>query len=105
MNTYDVFIKQVISEMTNSHKFKIENMESDQDHIHLLISARPDISPSQISKVIKQKTSYALWQNYEIDLRKQFWKKNTFWTRSYFINSIGSVDKEVIKNYINNQGK
>ena len=49
-------------------------------------------------------TTYELWQRYENELMKEFWKKHEFWTRSYFISSIGSVFKEAIERYITNQG-
>jgi len=105
MHQYDSFIKQTILDLSNNHKFQVDKMESDQDHIHLLVFARPDISPSQIVRVIKQKTAYELWNNYEIELVQHFWKRRTFWNRSSFISSVGVVDKSVIEHYINQQGK
>ena len=75
MDQYDSFIKKVITDLSNSHKFQLDQMESDQDHIHLLISTCPDISSGQIVRVIKQKTAYELWSNYEVDLKNIFGKK------------------------------
>jgi len=78
-------------------------MEGDKDHIHILVSAKPRMSPAQIVKLIKQHTTYALWKEYENELEKEFWKKHLFWTQTYFIMSIGSVSKECIDRYIANQ--
>ena len=105
MNTYGDFITGVIQNLTATHKFSVDNMQHDKDHLHLLISARPDISASHIVKIIKQHTSYELWHTHELDLRRHFWKKHIFWNRSSFICSVGEVNMEVINNYINNQGK
>jgi putative transposase len=105
MNSYGEFIVNVINELTKSHKFTIDNIGYDIDHIHMLISARPDISPSQIVKTIKQKTSYELWDNFEQTLRKHFWKKHIFWSRSSFISTVGEVNQEEIDCYIANQGR
>lgn len=38
-------------------------------------------------------------------LKKNFWKKHAFWSRGYFCCSIGEVSQDVIKQYIENQGK
>lgn len=105
MGIYGHFISDVIQKLTATHKFSVDNMQHDKDHIHLLISARPDISVSHIVKTIKQHTSYELWQNFEHELRRHFWKRHIFWNRSSFICSVGEVNMEVINNYINNQGK
>ena len=101
---YNTDIKEIIEDLSKKSNFKIEKIESDKNHLHILISSRPDISPSHIIKSIKQVTTYELWQRYENELMKEFWKKHEFWTRSYFISSIGSVSKEAIERYLTNQG-
>jgi putative transposase len=104
INKYDEDIKCIITELSNRCNFNVEKIESDRDHIHLLVSTRPDISPSYLIKQIKQKTTYELWQKYPNQLQKEFWKKHVFWNRSYFVASIGSVSREAIERYIANQG-
>ena len=104
MPVYDQFIKDSIIEVSKKHNFSIEKMEADQDHIHILVSAHPRISPYQIISQIKQHTTYDLWQAYPTQLTREFWKHHVFWTRSNFINSIGSVSKDAIIKYIENQG-
>lgn len=32
------------------------------------------------------------------------YRNNVFWSKGYFINSIGDASEETIRNYINNQG-
>ena len=96
-------IKDIIYSLSQQSNFDIEKIESDKDHIHILVSARPDISPVYIISRIKQQTTFELWKLYPMKLRNEFWKKNIFWNRSYFINTIGSVSKEAIERYIDNQ--
>lgn len=105
ISKYDAFIKRIISQIAANRNFQIEEMESDQDHIHILVSAKPNISPSQIVSVIKQVSTFELWQNYSTELQKEFYKKHIFWSPSYFIYSIGSISKETIERYIENQRK
>lgn len=103
IETYIDEIKQLVHEIATTSKFEVDQIESDRDHIHLLISARPDISPSQIVTRIKQGTTHELWARHEMELKKFYWKDQVFWNRGYFIASIGSVDKNVISRYITDQ--
>jgi putative transposase len=103
MIKYEIFIKQVIIDISTKYDFKIKEIEADKNHIHMLISARPDINPSTIVKLIKQKTSYELWRVYENEMQKQFWKRRVFWNRSSFISSVGDVNEKAITDYIRNQ--
>ena len=105
IDQYDADIKEIIEQLSKQSNFDVEKIESDKDHIHILVSTRPDISPSHLIKKIKQLTTYELWKKYSDHLQKEFCKKHVFWTRSYFVASIGSVSKEVIEKYIENQGK
>jgi putative transposase len=99
---YDDLIKRALVE-SQTKNIKIEKMESDQDHIHVLVSCSPNVSPVQIASILKQKTTYELWETYESELKKEFWKEHKFWSPSYFVCSIGSVTKEAIERYISNQ--
>ena len=99
---YDDLIKRELLIAQNKN-IKIEKMESDADHIHILISASTNISPRQIASVLKQKTTYAIWAKYQNELEQHFWKNHVFWSSSYFVSSIGSVSKDAITRYITNQ--
>lgn len=46
-------IKQIIEDISKEEKYEIEIMETDVNHIHLLVSAQPNISPLQIVHKIK----------------------------------------------------
>ena len=49
----DDTVKSCFSEESDNSKFSIDIMESDKDHIHLLITYSPDISITFNSKKIK----------------------------------------------------
>ena len=100
----DSTIKSCFLEISASSKFDIEIMESDKDHIHLLISYSPDISITSIVRRLKQQSTHELWSKYPSCLKKHFWKKHTFWSDGYFVCSIGEADPETIRKYIENQG-
>ena len=37
-------------------------------------------------------------------LKTQFWKHRTFWTKGYFVSSIGNASIDIISKYIDEQG-
>ena len=97
-------IKQFSYEICQRHKVVIKYMETDKDHIHFLISYDTTDSVCDIVKLIKQYTTYHLWQKYSNFLSKQYWKKKIFWSDGYFACSIGEISSATIQKYIENQG-
>jgi putative transposase len=71
------------------------------DHVHLLLSAPPTLSPSRLMQAIKGKTSYQLLRDFR-SLRKEFWGRH-LWARGYFVSTSGNVTDEVISKYIESQ--
>jgi len=79
-------------------------MESDTDHLHIMIQYIPRVSISSIVNRIKSITTYRVWENHSHYLQKHFWKEKTFWTDGYFVCSVGEASPETIRNYIASQG-
>jgi putative transposase len=71
------------------------------DHVHLLLSVPPTMSPSRLMQAIKGKTSYQLLRDFRV-LRKTFWGRH-LWARGYFVATSGNVTDEVIAKYIESQ--
>ena len=79
-------------------------METEKDHIHVLLSYDTIDRVCDIVKIVKQETTYYLWHKYGSLLSKQYWKKKIFWSDEYFACSIGKVLSATIKKYIESQG-
>ncbi len=84
--------------------FNIIEMESDIDHIHIMLQHIPRVSISSIVNRIKSITTHRIWEKHSNYLQKQFWKEKTFWSDGYFVCSVGEASPETIQNYIANQG-
>ena len=97
-------VKQKIYDISNSKGYGIIAMETDKDHIHFLISYDTTDRVYDIIKLIKQQTTYYLWQKYPSFLSKQYWKKKIFGSDGYFACSIGEVSSATIQKYIESQG-
>ena len=62
-NIIDFFkedIKEIFIEISKKYNFEILEIETDKDHIHLLIQVDPKISPLQIIRILKQISTYKL---------------------------------------------
>ena len=84
--------------------FTIQVMEVDKDHIHLLVDYSPNVSVSQIVRLLKQVTTVKVWFSHHNELRKHFWKQRMFWSSGYFVCSTGDASTETIAKYIAEQG-
>jgi len=92
-------LKKYILEKQKEFEYEILEMETMNDHIHLLLDVNPDRGVSKIIGEIKGYTSKKLRERF-IELRK---KLPCLWTRSKFISTVGSVSLEVVKKYIEDQ--
>lgn len=97
-------VKQKILDIANTRGYEIIAMETDKDHIHFLLSYDATDRVCDIVKIVKQETTYFLWQKYNSVLSKQYWKKKIFWSDGYFACSIGEVSSATIQKYIESQG-
>jgi putative transposase len=93
-------LEQIIRQAANEKHVEILAMEIMPDHLHLFVSAYPQIEIHKLVKLFKGRSS-----NF---LRKEFpelLKIPSLWTRSYFVSTAGNVSNETIRKYIEAQTK
>jgi len=71
------------------------------DHIHMLLSSPPSISPSKLVQYLKGRSSRKLQMEFE-ELKRRYWGQH-LWARGYFCATVGRVTEEIIKKYIEEQ--
>ena len=103
-NIIDTDVKKYIYEICVRKHWYIRRMQSDKDHIHILLQYNPTDSVSNIVATIKQYSTYHMWAIHASALHKHYWKEHTFWSDGYFACSIGRVSQATIEHYIENQG-
>lgn len=95
-----VDVKQYVFECCRNHGWNIVQMETDRDHIHILLEYSVKESISDIVKQIKQYSTYRMWLKYSDWLKTRYWKKRILWSDGYFACSIGQVSQSTIEKYI-----
>jgi putative transposase len=94
--------RDLIREICASEDVEIVKGKVNPDHVHLLLSMPPQVSPSRIMQAVKGKSSHHLMGEYRV-LQREFWGRH-LWARGYFACTTGNVTDEVIKQYIELQG-
>lgn len=98
------YIKKQFLQISAVYNFEIDYMEVDKDHIHLLVRSEPKVSVLSIVRALKSISTRNIWKDYYGELRKEFWYRNMFWSRGYFVCSIGNVSYDTVVKYIKEQG-
>ena len=68
------------------------------DHVPILVSAPPNMAPSEIMRRIKGRSSAKLFESFP-ELKKRYWGRH-FWARGYFCVTSGELTEEMIKEYL-----
>ena len=92
-----------LREICRTNEIEILQGHVSRDHVHILVSAPPNMSASKIMQYIKGKSSRKLMMEFR-HLNKQFWGRH-MWARGYFVATSGNVTDEVIQEYIRLQGQ
>ena len=82
-----------------AYDYHIREVETQPEHVHLLIDIPPMYSIDKIIGKIKGYTSKVLREEYP-SLKSRL---PSLWTRSKFVSSCGGVTLQVIKDYIEGQ--
>ncbi len=76
----------------------------DGNHVHFLIQSVPTNSPKKIISAVKSITAKEIFRLHP-EVKSFLWG-GKFWTSGYYVNSVGQyANEEVIKKYLQNQGK
>ncbi len=97
-------VKQFLYDAAKRHGYTIIQMETDKDHVHILLEYNPKVCISEVVKQLKQYSTYGMWKCHKEYLSKQYWKNQILWSDGYFACSIGQVSQAIIEKYIQNQG-
>jgi putative transposase len=77
-------------------------METDQDHIHLLIECKPQHYIPDIMKALKGVSARLLMKEYKVILKQKLGGDH-LWNPSYFIATVSENTEDQIRQYIQSQ--
>jgi putative transposase len=99
VDSVETRLKALLLEKAREIKTEIVEMEIMPDHVHLLIKCDPQYGIHKVVKQLKGYTSRILRDEFK-RLKSRL---PSLWTNSYFVATVGTVQLDVIKKYIEEQ--
>ena len=93
-----VRLRELIRQVCYQFEIEIIRGVVSKDHVHVLISAPPTMSPAEIMRRIKGRTSAKLFEEFP-HIKKRYWGRH-FWSRGYFCVTAGELTKQMIEEYL-----
>ena len=93
---------EILNKIAEDNEFSILEVNTDLDHIHLLIDCKPQHYIPNIIKALKGVSARLLMLEYKDELKKKLWGGH-LWNPSYFISTVSENTEEQIRNYIKAQ--
>ncbi len=90
--------RDLIRQICMSRDINILKGHVSADHVHVLVSCPPTLSPSKVAQYLKGSSSRKLQDEFP-HLKKRYWGQH-LWARGYFCASVGTVTQEQISEYI-----
>lgn len=103
----EVVFREQVRGIANKYGFTVVHMVIDKDdHVHMLVSAPPKLSVTNIMRWLKGITAYQLFRQCS-ELQTGYWKKrgHHLWSPSYYVESIGAINQQAVAKYIDDQRK
>ena len=97
---------QVVMKAVTKHypEIVIHEVNTDEDHIHLLVSIPPKYAVSKAVNLLKSNSAHAMRKKFPF-LDTMYEEEGVaLWSAGYFVSTVG-VNEEVIKKYIEHQGE
>jgi putative transposase len=90
--------RELIRQICMSRDVAIVQGHVSVDHVHVLVSCPPLLSPSKLVQYLKGSSSRKLQEEFA-HLRKRYWGQH-LWARGYFCATVGTLTQDQIKAYI-----
>lgn len=102
--TFKEALKACFYQMAKEQDFVIDTIETDKNHVHVLVDIPPTLSAFDVVHRLKSIRTYRLWKQYESYVLRYFWKERTLFSDGYFVCSTGEASTETVRQYIASQG-
>ena len=97
------YMKVLMRTIPRQHpEIEVLEVNTDKDHIHLLVSIAPKMAVSEAVKILKSNTGRMMTKKFPF-IRTVYRGEMTLWSVGYFVSTVG-VNEKTIEAYIQNQG-
>ena len=96
-------LKEIFEYIAPKYNILLEEWNHDIDHVHVLFRGNPNSEIAKFINAYKSASSRLIKKEFP-GIRKSLWKEK-FWSQSYCLITTGGVTVDVIKQYIQTQGR
>lgn len=97
------YAKDIFVRIGKSYNITLEEWNHDVDHIHIMFKAHPNSELSKFINAYKSASSRLIKKDFP-EVRQKLWKE-MFWSKSFCLLTTAGAPINVIKKYIESQGK
>ena len=97
------YLKEIFERIAFSYNITLAEWNHDIDHVHILFRGQPNTELSKFINTYKSASSRLIKKKYP-QIRKLLWKW-MFWSQSFCLITTGEATVDIIKQYIQSQGK
>ena len=101
-NGIDESLKSILFKISDRYGYEIKEIEVMPDHIHIFISTKPTVAPSDVVRTLKSISAIELFKQYP-ELKEFYSRCGSLWSKGYFASSVGNVSEETVRRYIQEQ--
>lgn len=95
--------REIFENISKNYNIEINEWNHDKDHVHILFSGHPNTELTKYINASKSASSRLLKKEF-LEIKDYLWK-DAFWSKSFCLISTGGAKLDVIKKYIQSQGK
>lgn len=94
-------IKELLTLCTEANGWRIDEINIQEDHVHLVVQFVTTVSVSKMVQLFKGRSSRALRKEFP-ELAEFYWG-DSFWADGYFAETVGVCNLKMIREYVKNQ--
>jgi len=94
-------VKEIVTEIAAAQGCEILSIETDTDHVHVLLRVKPTHQLSKLVQLFKGKSAYILFREFP-QIKNRLWGGH-LWSPSYYACTVGGAPIETLKKYIESQ--
>jgi len=100
----EIELKEILGQTCAEYGWKVQGLEIMPDHVHLFLQVGPEDQPNDIVRTLKSISAVHIFGKFPKLKGRKFWGSG-LWSPGSYCGSVGNVNEETIRKYIENQKK
>lgn len=96
-------LKEIFERIAPTYNILLEEWNHDIDHVHILFRGQPNTEISKFINAYKSASSRIIKKEFPV-IRNSLWNER-FWSRSFCLLTTGDATVDMIRQYMQSQGK